>query len=106
MGAAVDDEEVSKNSNDILNDPTNDLRIKGYGNAIEKEVIRFYNLFNSDDDVLQTSNFLEPTSSQPEYYPLYGNDLALAQKGAQLGISKPLTNYIDIPVKDEIKNID
>jgi len=28
MGAAVDDEEVSKNSNDILIDPTNDIRIK------------------------------------------------------------------------------
>jgi hypothetical protein len=65
MGAAVDNEEVSKNSNDILNDPTNNIRnnirIKAaYGNAIEKEVIRFYNLYNSDDDVLQLSDILEP----------------------------------------------
>jgi hypothetical protein len=107
MGAAVDDEEVSKNTNDILNDPTNDIRIKAaYGNAIEKEVVRFYNLYNSDDDVLQPSDILEPPSSQPVYYPFYEKDLALGQKEAQLGIIKPVMNYLDIPVKDEIKVID
>lgn len=53
MDAAVDDE-VSKNSNDIVNDPTNDNRIKAaYGNAIEKEAVRFYNLYNPEDDVLE-----------------------------------------------------
>jgi hypothetical protein len=107
MGAAVDDEEVSKNSNDILNDPTNNIRIKAaYGNAIEKEVVRFYNLYNSDDDVLQPSDILEPASSQPVYYPFYEKDTALGQKGAQLGISIPIMNYMDIPVKNEIRLID
>lgn len=47
MGAAVDNEEVSKDPNDILTDTTNSdtNKIKSaFGEAIENEVIRFYNL--------------------------------------------------------------
>jgi Alpha/beta hydrolase of unknown function (DUF900) len=109
MGAAVDDEEVSKNSIDSLNQPksTHDpFGVKfAYGKAVEDEVVNFYNLFNSQDDVLQRSTVLEPISSQPEYYPFFEEDSALGQKGIQLGISKP-ANYIDIPVKNEIELID
>ncbi len=50
MGAAVDDEEVSKNPLDIDGDAT----IKrAYGKAIQEEVVRFYNLYNPQDNVLQ-----------------------------------------------------
>jgi hypothetical protein len=45
LGAAVDNEEVSKNPQDILSDQTNWGSVKSnYGEAIEKEVGKFYNL--------------------------------------------------------------
>ena len=48
MGAAVDNEEVSKNPRDIISDRTNwDSAKSNYGNAIEDEVIHFYNLYNT-----------------------------------------------------------
>ena len=103
MGAAVDDEEVSKNSNDILNDPTNGVRIKAaYGNAIEKEVVRFYNLYNPEDDVLEgdTSECVF-FSCQPIYYPKYEHDLALGQNGAQSGIDIP-ESYDEVNVRAQI----
>jgi hypothetical protein len=107
MGAAVDDEEVSKNSNDIVNDPTNDNRIKAaYGNAIEKEAVRFYNLYNPEDDVLEEDVECLFFSCQPIYYPKNEHDLALGQSGAQSGISIP-KNYDQKNVRSEIDfNID
>jgi hypothetical protein len=103
MGAAVDDEEVSKNSNDIVNDPTNDIRIKAaYGNGIEKEVVRFYNLYNPEDDVLEGDAFeCAFFVCQPIYYPQYEHDLALGQSGAQLGINIP-ENYGQINAISQI----
>jgi hypothetical protein len=102
MGAAVDDEEVSKNSNDIVNDPTNDIRIKAaYGNGIEKEVVRFYNLYNPEDDVLEGDIECALLSCQPIYYPQYEHDLALGQSGAQLGINFP-ENYGQINAISQI----
>jgi hypothetical protein len=67
LEVAVDNEEVSKNPSDISGDPTNTNRIKfAYGEAIEDEVNRFYNLFNPEDSVLTI------------VYPIYeGNDAAL-----------------------------
>jgi len=48
MGAAVDDEEVSKNPNDIDGDSI----IKyTYGKAIQQEVDRFYNLYDPEDNI-------------------------------------------------------
>lgn len=107
IGAAVDDEEVSKNSNDIVNDPTNDNRIKAaYGKAIEKEVVRFYNLYNPEDDVLEKDVECLFLNCQPIYYPKHEHDLALGQIGAQSGISIP-KNYHQINVRSEIDfNID
>ena len=80
MGAAVDDDEVSKNAVDV----TNSDRIKvPYGEAIEEEVIKFYNLVNSEDHVLRPGliypsffggllfdcfNYAE---DQPVYYPCF-----------------------------------
>src|SRR5215211_7542173 len=50
LGAAVDNEEVSKNPLDIDGDST----IKhAYGKAIQEEVIRFYNLYDPEDNMLQ-----------------------------------------------------
>ena len=47
MGAAVDDDEVSKNAADVI---SFDGIKSAYGKAIEEEVSYFYNLFNSEDD--------------------------------------------------------
>jgi hypothetical protein len=108
QGAAVDDEEVSKDPWDIVNDPTNDegykninifameapITLKGvksaFGEAIEDEVRNFSNLYSSKDDSLEW------------FYPMTeGNDTALGQTGAQSGISLP-TNYNEMDVKNNI----
>jgi hypothetical protein len=111
LGAAVDDEEVSKDPWDIVKDPTNDkgykninifameepITLKGvksaFGEAIEDEVRNFSNLYSSKDDSLEW------------FYPIMeGNDTALGQTGSQYGISLP-TNYTERDVKDELIEI-
>jgi hypothetical protein len=80
MGAAVDDEEVSNRSEFILIDQTNWGSAKSdYGQAIQEEVINFYNLFSSKD------NMLEPLPDLPSLpiYPTFESDLALGQSGYQ-----------------------
>jgi hypothetical protein len=108
LGAAVDNEEISKDPWDIVKDPTNDkgykninifameepITLKGvksaFGEAIEDEVRNFSNLYSSEDDSLEW------------FYPMMeGNDTALGQTGAQYGISLP-TNYNETDVKDEL----
>jgi hypothetical protein len=102
MAPAVDNEEVSKNINDTTkNDLTNTQTIKNtsYGEAIEKEVKYFYNLYNPAD------NHLKPGPYQ--IYPSYeSGDFALGQSGYQTlpySISPSLPqNYAEINVKNEI----
>jgi hypothetical protein len=108
LGAAVDNEEVSKNPWDIVKDATNDetykninifameepITLKGvktaFGEAIEDEVRNFSNLYSSKDDSLEW------------FYPIMeGNDTALGQTGAQYGISLP-SNYKERDVKNNI----
>ncbi len=85
MGAAVDDEQVSTDPSD-----PDDLGEKAYGQSIESQVIRFYNLFDTQDNALE------------ELYPYYeGGETALGLNGAEQGISLP-RNYQDIEVTKEI----
>jgi hypothetical protein len=114
MGAAVDDEEVSMDSIKLYNNPgwgigplgcyppyyyeeNNNIKFP-YGNAIRDEVFRFYNLINTEDNVLQF------------YYPCYeGSDNALGNNGKQMDpeIVRTPSNYLDINIRDEIiDNID
>jgi hypothetical protein len=102
LGAAVDDEEVSTNPIDILNDPTNLGTPKSdYGQAIEAVVTNFRNYFSSKD------NTLEPNPEKP-IYPFFETDLALGQSGYQkvpydIKITKSLPdNYIEKDVKEEL----
>ncbi|SRR5215204_27921 len=106
MAAAVDNEEVSKNQQDILNDVTNwgTVKMTAFGEAIDEEVVDFYNLYNTED------NALEPNSVYPFYpyqiYPSYEGDWALGQSGSQtipydISLSLP-TNYTQINVQNEI----
>lgn len=102
LGAAVDNEEVTKNINDILKDPTNigTIKSKAFGNLIEHEVADFYNLYSSED------NYLEPKSFM-QIYPSYeSGDLALGQSGFQKYPFSILTslpnNYHDIDVRNEL----
>ncbi|HKG88775.1 MAG TPA: alpha/beta hydrolase [Nitrososphaeraceae archaeon] len=86
MGAAVDDEEVAKTHSYITKDPSVLLDINewydaygiksAYGNAIEKEVAKFYNLFNPQDNALQL----------PTLYPFFEQDDALGLLGSQSNI--------------------
>lgn len=105
MGAAVDNEEVSKIKRDIDIDGTNWNTIKSnYGQAIEEVVQDFYNLYNPED------NAFEPNPVYPfdpsQIYPSYEGDWALGQTGYQtipfnIFLSLP-TNYRQINVRDEI----
>jgi pimeloyl-ACP methyl ester carboxylesterase len=101
MGAAVDDEEVAKSPSYITKDPLVLLDINewydaygiksAYGNAIEKEVVKFNNLFNPQDNALQL----------PTLYPFFEQDDALGLLGSQSNI-QPISNYLDIDVRGEI----
>jgi pimeloyl-ACP methyl ester carboxylesterase len=101
MGAAVDNEEVSKLQQDILNDLTNWGSVNSaYGKAIEKVVTDFYNLYNPEDNVLEPRVVFQ-------IYPSYElGDLALGQSGYQpipydISLSLP-DNYNQINVMGEI----
>ena len=98
LGAAVDDEEVSTNPDDILIDPTNFGTPKStYGQAIEAVVTNFTNFFSSKD------NTLEPNLEKPNY-PFFETDLALGQSGYQkipYKIKSP-GNYNENDLKDEL----
>jgi pimeloyl-ACP methyl ester carboxylesterase len=102
LGAAVDNEEVTKNLYDILSDPTNigTIKSKAFGNPMEYEVTDFYNLYSSND------NYLEPKTYM-QIYPSYeSGDLALGQSGFQQYPYSILTslpnNYHEINVRNEI----
>jgi hypothetical protein len=108
MGAAIDDDEVSKNPSDV---GSSDIKL-AYGKAIEKEVLNFYNLFNPNDDMLEPGDIVDSKYSpfnsaenQPVVYPYAEQDLALGQNGSQSNITKPQTNYVDVNVENEIRFI-
>lgn len=112
LGAAIDDEEVSKNPQDILTDLTNENTVKyAYGDVIEGQVTKFYNLFDSEDNVLQPLPFYQYSSFYPinliyQIYPFFENDNALGQKGEQQGIDKLSTPpYYDIEIGNQIASI-
>jgi hypothetical protein len=93
MGAAVDNEEVSKRASDTGDSTYDDHEV--YGGAIERQVIKTYNLFSPEDNILQ------PQRSPYTYYPVYEKDNALGNNGAQSRISMP-ANYTDRNVQDQI----
>jgi hypothetical protein len=102
MGAAVDNEEVSKDPNDILTDSTNfdiDKIKSAFGEAIESEVVKFYNLFNPEDDILGPTKTLMPI-----IYTANEKDSALGKNGKQNGIDLP-TNYNETNVSNKISKI-
>lgn len=100
LGAAVDDEEVSKNMLYIVKNPTTLFELQewfdpygiksAYGKSIEDEVLRFYNLYDPQDKVL----------GDPNLYQFYDQDKPLGLDGAQSGIAIP-SNYIPINVEDK-----
>ena len=97
MGAAVDNEEISMNSIDHLNNPLpwsgiqsctiDESGVKfAYGEDIQNMVEDFYNLVNSEDNVLE---FFYPCSE--------GGNEALGQSGKDVDNSvQTPTNYHDI----------
>jgi pimeloyl-ACP methyl ester carboxylesterase len=98
MGAAVDSEEVSTNPGDIPDEFPPFIDAAGiksaYRESIQDQVVRFYNLFDPEDNALQFD------------YPFFDGDSALGQFGRQLGISSPSHSvYLDENVQSEIKPI-
>jgi pimeloyl-ACP methyl ester carboxylesterase len=102
MGAAVDDEEVTKDPKNILSDFTNWGTVKSdYGTAIEKVVVNFYNLHNPEDYIFEPN-----VTPAYEIYPAFEGDSALGQSGYQtlpwnINSSLP-NNYHQINVEKEI----
>ncbi|MFL6507960.1 MAG: alpha/beta hydrolase [Nitrososphaeraceae archaeon] len=100
LGAAVDDEEVSKNILYIVKNPTSLFELpewfdpygvkSAYGKAIEDVVLRFYNLYDPQDKAL----------GDPKLYQFYDQDRPLGLDGAQRGIAVP-SKYIQINVQDK-----
>jgi pimeloyl-ACP methyl ester carboxylesterase len=100
LGAAVDDEEVSKNILYIVKNPTSLFELpewfdpygvkSAYGKAIEDVVLRFYNLYDPHDKGL----------GDPKLYQFYDQDRPLGLDGAQEGIVVP-SKYIQINVQDK-----
>jgi hypothetical protein len=92
LGAAVDANEVSKNPVNLDSDYIEET----YGNAIQDEVVKFYNLYNPEDNILQF------------VYPVF-EDTALGKDGSQQDIEKiyKITKppYYDIDIKNEIAAI-
>jgi hypothetical protein len=73
MGAAVDDEKISKDPFDIDHGLFDDGKI--YGTPIERNVVKFYNLYNPEDDMLERPDQLEEQNdNQPEFYPRFEDD--------------------------------
>jgi pimeloyl-ACP methyl ester carboxylesterase len=103
LGAAVDDEEISMESIDHFNPPES-MQPRGvkfaYGPAIEQEVVRFYNLFDPEDNVLQ---FIYPYFEDNPFFPMStGGDRALGENGKQKSGIIPPSNYNDTNVRTEI----
>ena len=100
LGAAVDDDEVSKNILYIVKNPKTLFILRewfdpygiksAYGKAIEDVVMRFYNLYDPQDKA----------SGDPRLYQFYDQDKPLGLYGAQSGITIP-SNYIPINVEDK-----
>jgi hypothetical protein len=110
LGAAVDDEEVSNTTQDVLIDQTNWGSPKSdYGHAIETEVKNFTNYFSSEDYMLEP--IPEKSYFPYQVYPSFEADRALGQSGYQrvpINITKSLPdNYNEINVQDQLPlNID
>jgi hypothetical protein len=105
MGAAVDDEEVSKNPLDI---DGNSAIKHAYGKAIQDEVVRFYNLYNPEDNMLQPQPFKQDGYIY-QIYPYFENDLALGQSGRDATIDTgdqvSTPPYYEINVQNQILSI-
>jgi hypothetical protein len=110
MGAAVDDDEISKDPSEVI---SLDGIKSAYGEAIEDEVLEFYNLVNHQDDALEPGfinlffwlapfTIWNPSEKQPVYYPYYEQDLSVGQSGFQSSISDENTpqNYLDIIMEE------
>lgn len=100
MGAAVDDEKISKNPFDIDHGLFDDGKV--YGTAIERNVVKFYNLYNPEDDLLERVDQIEEqTDDQPGFYPRFEIDDALGG----LGIQQASIDERDIPSNYEELNV-
>lgn len=102
MGAAVDNEEVAKSASYIINNPSLLLDVRewydafgiksAYGNAIEKEVDIFYNLYNPKDKSL----------GLPQFYKFYEQDKPLGLEGVSSSEISLASNYKEKNVQNEI----
>jgi len=105
MGAAVDDEEVSKNQSDIDHSLFDDEIV--YGNAIERNVVTFTNLYSLEDDMLERRDEIE---NEADVYPYFEKDDALGSLSIQQAFRDEIdhlpSNFKEKNVTDEILTIE
>jgi hypothetical protein len=92
IGAAADNEKISKNPTDADNSSPSDNGVV-YGMDIEKHVTAFHNLFDPEDNYLQSGRI-------PFYYPFYENDSALGYMGVD-----PTITIVDLPQNYSQKDV-
>ena len=112
MGAAIDNEQVSLNEQQCLD---NKPQLPCSGEAIEHVVEKFYNLYNPQDNMLAYEkilvdatplnwfDFLFFTITYPSPYLNIENDIPLGAYGIQNGINEP-ENYKEYNVLSKILN--
>jgi hypothetical protein len=94
------DEKISKNPLDIDHGLFDDGKV--YGTAIEGNVVKFYNLYNPEDDLLErVDQTEEQMDSQPEFYPRFEDDDALGS----LRIQQATIDQANIPSNYEEQNV-
>jgi len=99
LGGAVDAYEVLKGNVEI---PLDSGNIKHYyGIPIEKQVLKFYNMYNSEDDVLEQKVWEE--LGEPIYYPWYESfESAIGQDPLSEGTFGMPENYKNVDVKNDL----
>jgi hypothetical protein len=96
LGAAIDDEQISLNSQDCAK---NVPKLECSGEAINSTTKIFFNLYNSEDNML--TPFFSGTDDGSYPYKNSEKDNALGGFGKEIGISSP-NNYNERDVEDFI----
>lgn len=98
LGGAVDNYEVLKGTTPFGDD---DIK-KYYGNAIENQILHFFNMYSSEDDVLEPKYFTSEWD-EPQYYPSYEDgNAAIGQNPLSEQTPSMPHNYKNVDVEDDL----
>lgn len=99
LGGAIDNYAVLKNNSDIEIEDSTGIK-NFYGNEIENRVDRFYNMYNPNDDTLESKIY--PELNEVTLYPAYEDTFAAGQHLLSETHPHMPSNYANVNVKDDI----